>query len=247
MWCIWLVWLLVSGVLLSKARVSVYGNSGSFYGQWSVVGRTAVTTTFAGCSATLTTLFGKRLLTGHWNVTDVCDGLLGGFAAITAGCSVVEPWAAILCGFVAAWVLIGCNILAERFKYDDPLEAAKLHGGCGTWGIIFAALFADKEYVNEVYSGLPDRPYGLLMGGGGKLLAAHVIQILVIIVWVSVTMGSLFFVLHKLNLLRISADEEMAGLDLTSHGGLAYVYNEEIELAQKYAFGATRAHSSAAA
>ncbi|KAI9082997.1 hypothetical protein K1719_035012 [Acacia pycnantha] len=108
--------------------------SGSYYGQWSAVGRTAVTTTLAGCSAALTTLFGKRILSGHWNVTDVCNGLLGGFAAITAGCSVVEPWAAIICGVVAAAVLIGCNKLAEKMKYDDPLEAAQLHGGCGAWG-----------------------------------------------------------------------------------------------------------------
>ena len=42
----------------------------------------------------------------------------------------VEPWAAIICGFVASWVLIGCNNLAEKLKYDDPLEAAQLQGGC---------------------------------------------------------------------------------------------------------------------
>ncbi|KAL2465570.1 Ammonium transporter 1 member 1 [Abeliophyllum distichum] len=95
--------------------------SGSYYGQWSAVGRTAVTTTLAGCTAALTTLFGKRLLSGHWNVTDVFNGLLGGFAAITAGCSVVEPWAAIICGFVAALVLIGCNKLAEKVKFDGKL------------------------------------------------------------------------------------------------------------------------------
>ncbi|MQL81335.1 hypothetical protein Taro_013785 [Colocasia esculenta] len=119
-----------------------YGPSGSIHGQWSAVGRTAVTTTLAGCSAALTTLFGKRLISGHWNVTDVCNGLLGGFAAITSGCSVVDPWAAIICGMVAACVLIGCNKLAERLKYDDPLEAAQLHGGCGSWGLIFTGLFA---------------------------------------------------------------------------------------------------------
>ncbi|CAL0309803.1 unnamed protein product [Lupinus luteus] len=215
--------------------LKTYGDSGSYYGQWSAIGRTAVTTTLAGCSAALTTLFGKRVQTGHWTVTDVCNGLLGGFAAITAGCAFVDPWAAIICGFVAAWVLIGCNILAEKLKYDDPLEAAQLHGGCGIWGIIFTALFAKKQYVNEIYPGLPDRPFGLLMGGGGKLLAAHVMQILSIIAWVSVTMGLVFFILHKLNLLRTPPEEEMAGLDLTSHGGLAYEYHEE---AQKPSLGA---------
>ncbi|KAK4258320.1 hypothetical protein QN277_007778 [Acacia crassicarpa] len=201
--------------------------SGSYYGQWSAVGRTAVTTTLAGCSAALTTLFGKRILSGHWNVTDVCNGLLGGFAAITAGCSVVEPWAAIICGVVAAAVLIGCNKLAEKMRYDDPLEAAQLHGGCGAWGIIFTALFAKREYVDQVYPGKAGRPHGLFMGGGGRLLGAHVIQILVIVGWVSATMGTLFFILHKLKLLRISPEDEMAGMDLTRHGGFAYVYEDE--------------------
>ncbi|KAJ6711058.1 AMMONIUM TRANSPORTER [Salix koriyanagi] len=219
----------------------VYGDAGSYYGQWSAIGRTAVTTTLAGSSAALTTLFGKRMLAGHWNVTDVCNGLLGGFAAITSGCSVVDPWAAIVCGFVAAWVLIGCNKLAEKFHYDDPLEAAQLHGGCGAWGIIFTALFAKETYVNEIYSGRPGRPYGLLMGGGGRLLSAHIVQILVITGWVSVTMGTLFWMLHKFKLLRISADEEMAGMDLTSHGGLAYAYYDEHDDAmQEKSFMMTR-------
>ncbi|XP_052186504.1 ammonium transporter 1 member 2-like [Diospyros lotus] len=202
-----------------------YGTGEAYYGQWSAVGRTAVTTTLAGSTAALTTLFGKRLLAGHWNVTDVCNGLLGGFAAITSGCSVVEPWAAIICGFVAAWVLIGCNKLAERFEYDDPLEAAQLHGGCGAWGLLFTGLFARQRYVSEVYQ--PGRPYGLFMGGGGRLLAAQVIQILVIAGWVSATMGLLFYGLQKLNLLRISSEDEMAGMDLTRHGGFAYAYHDE--------------------
>ncbi|KAH6834615.1 ammonium transporter 1 [Perilla frutescens var. hirtella] len=202
-------------------------SSGGYYGQWSAVGRTAVTTTLAGSAAALTTLFAKRTLTGHWNVMDVCNGLLGGFAAITAGCSVVEPWAALICGFVAALVLIGCNKLAEKAKYDDPLEAAQLHGGCGAWGVIFTALFATEKYVKEVYPGRPGRAFGLLMGGGWRLLAAHIVQVVVIIGWVSVTMGPLFYALHRLKLLRISPDDEMAGMDLTRHGGFAYVYEDD--------------------
>ncbi|KAG1361888.1 ammonium transporter 1 member 2-like [Cocos nucifera] len=204
-----------------------YGPIGSIHGQWSAVGRTAVTTTLAGCTAALTTLFGKRLQTGHWNVIDVCNGLLGGFAAITAGCSVVDPWAAVICGFMAAWVLIGLNKLAAKVKFDDPLEAAQLHGGCGAWGIIFTALFAREKYVNEVYMGRPGRPYGLFMGGGGRLLGAHIVQILVIAGWVSCTMGPLFYALHLIGLLRISPEDEMAGMDLTRHGGSAYVYDAE--------------------
>jgi Amt family ammonium transporter len=203
-----------------------YGPAGSIHGQWSAVGRTAVTTTLAGSTAALTTLFGKRLQTGHWNVVDVCNGLLGGFAAITAGCSVVDPWAAVICGFVSAWVLIGLNALAARLRFDDPLEAAQLHGGCGAWGVLFTGLFARREYVEQIY-GTPGRPYGLFMGGGGRLLAANVVMILVIAAWVSVTMAPLFLALNKLGLLRVSAEDELAGMDQTRHGGFAYAYHDE--------------------
>ncbi|CAJ1968090.1 unnamed protein product [Sphenostylis stenocarpa] len=224
---LWFGWYGFNPGSFNKIFVPYDNNSGSYYGQWSAVGRTAVTTTLAGSTAALTTLFGKRVISGHWNVTDVCNGLLGGFAAITAGCSVVEPWAAIVCGFVASVVLILCNKLAERVGFDDPLEAAQLHGGCGAWGVIFTALFAKKEYVNQIYRGDVSRPHGLFMGGGGRLLAAHVIQILVIVGWVSATMGPLFWGLNKLKLLRISPEDELAGMDLTRHGGFAYAYEDD--------------------
>ncbi|KAJ6403660.1 hypothetical protein OIU84_011962 [Salix udensis] len=145
-----------------------------------------------------------RLLVGHWNVTDVCNGLLGGFAAITGGCSVVDPWAAVLCGFVSAWVLIGCNKLAEKLRYDDPLEATQLHGGCGAWGIIFTALFAKEAYVNEVYPGSTREAVRAVHGRWRKALSCA----------------------YSTDFGDRGLEEEMAGMDLTSHGGLAYVYTD---------------------
>ncbi|KAK3193315.1 hypothetical protein Dsin_024625 [Dipteronia sinensis] len=167
--------------------------SGSYYGQWSAIGRTAITTNLAGYSAALTTLFRKRLLSvlSNCQINPISSKFdktgfapIGGFAAITEGCSVVDPWAAIVCGVVAAWELIG---LEEKLKYDDPPEAAQLHKGCGAWGIIFTGLFAKEAYVNKAYPGRPERRYEMVMVGGGRLLAAHVVQILVVTVWVSLT------------------------------------------------------------
>ncbi|XXG42257.1 hypothetical protein AAC387_Pa01g2577 [Persea americana] len=88
------------------------------------------------------------------------------------------------------------------------------------------AMFAKEEYVNQVYPGRLGRPYGLFMGGGGRLLAAHVIQILVITGWVSALMGSLFYILHCMGLFRISKEDEMTGMDWTRHGGFAYAYDD---------------------
>jgi len=118
---------------------------------------------------------------------------------------------------------------AARFHYDDPLEAAQLHGGCGAWGLLFVGLFAEKNYVQQIYGGDPDRPYGLFMGGGGKLLAAQIIEILAITGWVSITMGPLFFAMHKFKLLRITPEDELAGMDVTRHGGSAYIHADGSE------------------
>ncbi|CAA0826607.1 Ammonium transporter 1 member 2 [Striga hermonthica] len=223
---------ITSGSIAERTQFSAYlifsfflSGFAAGQGQWTAVGRTAVTTTLAGSTAGIMTLFARRVLVGHWDGLDVCNGLLGGFVAITSGCSVVEPWAAIVCGLVAAWVLIGLNVLALKMKLDDPLEAAQLHGGCGAWGLIFTGLFAKEEFVAQVYdSGRvgPGRPYGLLLGGGWGLIGAQVVELLVVVGWVSLTMGPLFYLLHWLGILRISRDDEVAGLDVSSHGGYAY-------------------------
>ncbi|KAB2616517.1 hypothetical protein D8674_023105 [Pyrus ussuriensis x Pyrus communis] len=225
---LWFGWFGFNPGSFDKILVA-YPNT-SDQGNWTGVGRTAVTTTLAGSTAGIVTLFGRRLLVGHWDALDVCNGVLGGFVAITSGCAVVEPWAAVVCGFFAAWVLIGLNILALKLQFDDPLEATQLHGGCGAWGLIFTGLFAKEEFVVQAYnSGAVGtvRPYGLFMGGGWGLLGAQVAELLAIVGWVSLTMGPLFYTLHKLNILRISVDDEIAGLDVSSHGGHAYVHTEE--------------------
>ncbi|KAK7252537.1 hypothetical protein RIF29_36546 [Crotalaria pallida] len=225
---LWFGWFGFNPGSFNKIVVAYPGTTNQ--GNWTSVGRTAVVTTLAGSTAGIVTLFGRRLLIGHWDALDVCNGLLGGLVAITSGCSVVEPWAAIICGFVAACVLIGLNIVALKMHYDDPLEAAQLHGGCGIWGLLFTGLFAKEEFVIQTYNSgeaKVARPYGLLLGGGWGLIGAQVIEILVIFGWVSVTMGPMFYVLHKLNMLRISIDEEAAGLDISRHGGYAYAPQED--------------------
>ena len=67
------------------------------------------------------------------------------------------------------------------------------------------------------------RPHGLFMGGGWGLIGCQVVEVIAIICWVSITMGPLFYALHKLKILRISTEEEITGLDISSHGGYAYI------------------------
>jgi Amt family ammonium transporter len=88
-----------------------------------------------------------------------------------------------------------------------------------------AGLFARKRYVLEAYG--EGRGHGLFMGGDGKLLAAQLIEILVIAAWVIATMSPVFWLLKRFHKLRISTDAELAGMDKTSHGGPAYSYGDD--------------------
>ena len=163
-------------------------------------------------------LFGSRT----WDVGAVCNGILGGLVSITAGCSTVYPWAAVLIGFLGGFVYFGAsNLVLKVFKVDDPLDAFAVHGACGVWGCIAVGLFAVVDYS---YSGdAVAFPHGgLFYGGGGILLGVQIVGVLIEIAWVTTTTAVLFMALKMLGILRTSADVERAGMDVSKHGGHAY-------------------------
>ena len=161
-----------------------------------------------------------------WDLIAVCNGVLAGLVGITAGCSVTEPWTAILCGFISAWVIHGAGKLLLKLKIDDPLEAAPMHGACGAFGVFWVGLMAKKEYVLQVYGDCggecANRDYGVFYGGKGNLLGAQIVGIICIALWVGGLLGMFFFALKKMNCLRTTAEEEAMGLDESKHGGSAY-------------------------
>ena len=192
-------------------------------GAENAVARTAVTTTLAAAAGGVTTLGIKYYTDGIWDLISVCNGLLAGLVAVTSSCSVIEPWAALICGFVGAFVYVGSCKLLLKLRIDDPLEAAPLHGFTGAWGVLFAGLMAKPSYVLEVYGrdGIGGAFYAA-SGGTGKLLGANIVGILAIFAWTCATVGAVFMGLKSANLLRISVEEEEAGIDISHHGGSAY-------------------------
>ena len=196
-------------------------------GAENAVARTAVTTTLAAAAGGVTTLGIKYYTDGIWDLISVCNGLLAGLVAVTSSCSVIEPWAALICGFTGAFVYVGATKLLLKLRIDDPLEAAPLHGFTGAWGVIFPGLLAKKEFMAESYGN--DSSYGIFYGGNGKLLGANIVGIIAITAWVLPTIGTVFFCLNKAGKLRIPTEEEETGLDLSHHGGQAY----EIQMAAK--------------
>lgn len=78
---------------------------------WELVTRSAVTTTMAGASAGVTTIFWIKYRTGVYDMVALCNGILAGLVSITAGCSSVAPWAAVIIGIPAAV----CLLLVSKF------------------------------------------------------------------------------------------------------------------------------------
>ncbi|KFM26697.1 Ammonium transporter 1 member 3 [Auxenochlorella protothecoides] len=140
----------------------------------------------------------------------------------------VFTWAAIIIGLFAGGVyIIASRVNLNLLKIDDPLDAIAVHAGCAVWGMIAGAAFADLGMVEDYYGASPygedtTREYGFIMGGGGKLLGAHLVYIICIAAWVLGIMGPYFFILKRLGIFRVSPEVETAGLDASYHGGHAY-------------------------
>merc|ERR1712166_528572 len=100
----------------------------------------AVNTTIApSVSALVVSLF-RRWQTGRWSVMETCCGLLAGLVSITAGCGNVEAGFAFLIAVIGAFVYMGASDVLKKFEIDDPVDAIPVHGACGIWGVLAAAL-----------------------------------------------------------------------------------------------------------
>eukprot|EP00976_Prorocentrum_cordatum_P107510 1194651-Prorocentrum_minimum.AAC.16 len=210
------------------------GSMAAINGYYVTVGRAAVCTTLGAASGGVSALLWNFYRHRHWDLVQACNGLLCGCVSQTAGCAFVDPSIAILSGTVAAVIFDLVSELFLKFKIDDPLAASPMHGFCGAWGVIVVGLFARKEYVLEVMGPDPARVglvrYGVVFGGGWNLLACQLIGIVVITVWTMTTIGTVFFTMRKLGFLRVPIDEEIVGLDISHHGGKAYMSSEEQEM-----------------
>lgn len=71
--------------------------------------------------------------------------------SITASCSVVEPFAAVLIGFIGGGVYFWSSELLVKLEIDDPLDAAPVHFFCGLWGVLAAGLFATPKNLMQTY------------------------------------------------------------------------------------------------
>jgi Amt family ammonium transporter len=157
------------------------------------------------------------------------NGCLTGLVAITAGCATVDTWAAVVIGIFAGWFyLLGSNLLI-KLRIDDAVDAIPVHMIGGAWGVISAGLFTNAGRLETAFGS--DEHIGWFYewgrgSGNFSLLGAQLISVLFIFGWTSVTMGAWFYGLKMLGWLRIDALEEMVGMDISYHKGVAYDINQ---------------------
>ena len=180
--------------------------------------RVAVTTTLAPAAGGITTLLIKKALTGQFELGAVCNGILGGLVSVTAGCSAVQPYAAIIIGMLGGFVFVGASSLLVKLHIDDPLDAFAVHGACGAWGTIAVGLFTVKAYTYNMngYCG------AFSSGCDGYLLGYQLAFVLSVTAWVALVTSVLFFSLKAIGMLRVSAAVEEEGMDSAEHCGAAY-------------------------
>jgi len=186
-----------------------------------------VTTTLGACSGAMTSLVVTSMLarrqTGEvsFDLSDVLNGCLAGLVSITAGCGLIEPWAAVVIGAIGGIVYIITGPILLKLQIDDAVEAIPVHLGPGIWGMISVALFASPRWLIQVYGSAnhPGLFYSFTYGGAdAHMLAANCVGLLFILGWVLATMLPFFLFLSYLGWFRTDSLEEIIGLDPSAEG-----------------------------
>ncbi|MFP3882192.1 MAG: ammonium transporter [Actinomycetota bacterium] len=177
----------------------------------------ALKTLLAAAAGAVTAMIVNWSRDGKPDVSIAANGLLAGLVAITAPVGAVATWAAIVIGAVGGLIVVYSVAMFDRLKIDDPVGAISVHGVVGTWGTLSIALFA---VYDDAFLGRENA--GLFYGGGLDQMWTQLIFVVVHFVFVTVAAGLLFLAIKSTIGLRVSPEEELAGLDVEEHGAPGY-------------------------
>ena len=158
-----------------------------------------VTTFIAACSGILASMIATWIFHGKPDLSMVLNGCLAGLVGITAGADVLSVLNATIVGLVSGVLVVFSVEFLDRRRLDDPVGALSVHLVCGIWGTIAVGLFS-KQFL--FFSQL----FGVLATGAVSFPIALLI----------------FGTIKKLKGIRVSASEEIRGLDIDEHGMEAY-------------------------
>ncbi len=178
----------------------------------------AVTTNTAAAMATITATITAWALLGKPDLSMIINGTLAGLVAITAPCAFVSVTSSIIIGAVAGVLVVLAVMFFDKRRIDDPVGALSVHLVNGIFGTLAVGLFGDPSVAPSAAV----VKKGLFLGGGMAQLSP---QLLGVGLAAAVTFGLslVFWYLIKVTMgVRVSAEEEVEGLDIGEHGMEAY-------------------------
>lgn len=197
-----------------------YGFNGAAATSVAQLGSIFLTTTVAPAVATVVCMIFTWVKYGKPDVTMCLNASLAGLVAITAPCDVTDCAGAICIGAVSGvLVVFGVWFLDYVLRVDDPVGAVAVHCCNGIWGTLAVGLFATPTAPGY---GLVDANgnelAGLFYGGGVKLLSLQFLGFASVAIWTAITITIAFLIIKAVVGLRVTAEEEIVGLDKLEHG-----------------------------
>ena len=205
-----------------------YGFNGAAATTASQLASIFLTTTIAPSVATVTTMLYTWIKNGKPDVSMCLNASLAGLVGITAGCDALDAIGAVVVGIVSGvLVVIVVEFLDLKLHIDDPVGAVGVHCANGIWGTIAVGLLANSD--------APAGLSGLFYTGSFSCLGVQLLGVLSVGGYAVVMMSLFFILLKKTHGLRVTAEDEIAGLDSTEHG-LPSAYPDFAEAVNKYSF-----------
>lgn len=175
-----------------------------------------MTTNTSAITAVLTSTITSWIFVGKPDLGMTINGCLAGLVAITGGCAYISIVDSLIIGAIAGVIVVFAVVFFDRIHVDDPVGATSVHLCCGVFGTVCIGLFA-KEGVTTLST-----KNGLFYGGGAGLLGTQLLGIVAVGTFVFITSALLWLALKKTVGIRVTCEEELAGLDVGEHGNRAY-------------------------
>lgn len=181
------------------------------------ISRICVTTNSAGVAAAITATITSTLLLGKPDLGMTLNGLLAGLVAITAPCAYVSVESSLVIGAIAGVLVVLAVIFFEqKMRIDDPVGATSVHLVNGVFGTLAVGLFSQDKFMPNTTGD------GLFFGGGSKLLMTQLTGIAAVAVFTLVVSAVAWYLLKATIGIRVTAQEEIEGLDVGEHGNSCY-------------------------
>ena len=190
-------------------------NAGSALAANGLASQALVNTHLAAASAMLAWLLVEKLRTGHASTLGAASGAVAGLVAITPCAGFVGGMAPIFIGLIAGAVCYLALTLKTRFKFDDSLDVIAVHLVGGILGALLLGFFSDTKVNSLGFD-------GVLFGGGSKLLVNQLIAIGATFAFSFIVTWVVAKILDATIGLRVSAEDELVGLDQSQHAESAY-------------------------